>query len=200
LLEQKPKANNFGFLRFMPASKKIINGETMRKIEVVDYSPHWTEHFQAEVSLITPILSTNLIAIEHIGSTAVPNLTAKPIIDILLEVQNLELLDSCNQALAAIGYKAKGENGISGRRYFQKGGDSRTHHIHAFMSGNHELFSHRVFRDYLIAFPNIANEYAKVKQHAAISCNNNSALYCDLKADFIAEHLANAVEWSHHSG
>lgn len=169
----------------------------MRKIEVVAYTPLWREHFEREVALISPILVGNLIAIEHIGSTSVPNLAAKPVIDILLEVNSLDVLDTCNAALQHISYKAKGENGISGRRYFQKGGDKRSHHIHAFAKGDEHLFKHRVFRDYLIAMPNIATEYAKIKQDAAISCNNNSALYCELKSDFIAQHLALAVQWHH---
>lgn len=168
----------------------------MRKIEVLPYNPSWAAQFKSEVALITPILSSNLLAIEHIGSTAVPNLAAKPVIDILLEVNSLDVLDTCNEALQHIGYKAKGENGITGRRYFQKGGDNRSHHIHAFVKGDEQLFKHRVFRDYLIAFPSIANDYAKVKLNAATNCNNNSALYCEMKNDFIAEHLANAVKWA----
>lgn len=169
----------------------------MRKIEVLPYNPSWASQFKNDAVLITSILSSNLIAIEHIGSTAVPNLAAKPVIDILLEVNSLDVLDTCNEALQHIGYKAKGENGMTGRRYFQKGGDNRSHHIHAFVKGDEQLFKHRVFRDYLIAFPSIANDYAKVKLSAATNCNNNSALYCEMKNDFIADHLANAVKWFH---
>lgn len=91
----------------------------MRKIQVVDYDPAWPDRFEAESALLSQTLGSVAIRIRHIGSTAVPYLPAKPIIDILVEVTDLATLDALNGDIGAIGYKPKGEFGIPGRRSFQ---------------------------------------------------------------------------------
>ncbi|MCW8880223.1 MAG: GrpB family protein [Kangiellaceae bacterium] len=97
--------------------------------------------------------------------------------------------------MEAVGYLVKGENGIPGRRYFQKGGTQRTHHIHTFQTGDSNLIRHRAFKGYLIAHPEIINEYAKLKIDAARKCQNNSQIYMALKNDFIEEHEKLAIAW-----
>ena len=166
-----------------------------RKIEVVTYNPHWAELFTKERQLLAAQLSDVAVNIEHIGSTSVKGLSAKPIIDILIEVSSLEALDQRNKALESLGYKVKGENGIAGRRYFQKGGDDRTHHLHCFLSGDDNLDRHRAFKAYLIAHPAIALQYAEIKQQAATDCRNDSSIYMSLKNDFIQKHETLALEW-----
>ena len=166
-----------------------------RIIEVVSYNSSWPVKFSTEKRLLTNTLGTNLISIEHIGSTSVAGLPAKPIIDMLLEVEDLALLDNANAALAACGYKAKGENGIAGRRYFQKGGHLRSHHIHAFKSGDIQLVKHRAYRDYLICHPIVAKAYGELKISAAQQCNHDMARYMALKNDFIQHHLKLALNW-----
>jgi len=89
-------------------------------IEVVPYNSNWILEFKVEASRIRPLFSENFIAIHHIGSTAVPGLPAKPIIDIILEVSNIYVVDVCNDAMARLGYEAWSEHGISGRRFFLK--------------------------------------------------------------------------------
>jgi len=137
----------------------------------------------------------NLNHIYHIGSTAVPDLMAKPIIDIMLDVKNLSHLDEQTYLLENIGYEAKGELGIPGRRYFRKGGDNRTHQIHAFQSGDSNLIRHLAFRDYLIAHKEIAEEYGKLKFEIAQRCNNDIELYCDEKDAFVQKHEKRALKW-----
>lgn len=166
-----------------------------RSIDVVAYDATWPTKFNEEKLLLTTALGELALGIEHIGSTAVKGLSAKPIIDILLEVSCLDALDERNNHLEALGYKVKGENGIEGRRYFQKGGNDRSHHIHAFLSGDNNLTRHRAFRDYLIAHPAISKQYAEVKQYAAKNCNNSSVLYMSLKNDFIQVHEPLAIAW-----
>lgn len=96
----------------------------MRTITVVAYDPRWPEMFTAESQLLQQVLPGGIAkAIHHIGSTSVPGLAAKPVIDILLEVPNLAELDACNTQMQQAGYIARGENGIAGRRYFVKGGE-----------------------------------------------------------------------------
>ena len=99
----------------------------MRKIVVVDYHPEWAEAFQREAARIAEVLGENMVAIHHIGSTSVPGLCAKPIIDIMPVVRDIGAVDGCNAGFVALGYTPMGEFGIPGRRYFHKGGDERTH-------------------------------------------------------------------------
>ena len=147
------------------------------------------------MSVLQPIVGDNLIALEHIGSTSVPGLAAKPIIDILLEVKSLPKLDLLSDAMVEVGFFPKGENGISGRRYFQKGGNQRSHHLHAFESSHPALNEHRAFREYLVAHNDIANQYAKVKRNAAALSKHNAELYMAFKHDFIQHHIKNALHW-----
>lgn len=167
----------------------------MRKIEVVAHSKNWIKIFEAEKRLIVQSIPIGDLCVHHIGSTSVSGLAAKPIIDILLEVSNVEMLDQFNKQFESIGYECKGEFGISGRRYFQKGGDNRSHQIHAFSRGSADATRHLAFKDYLIAHKGIAEEYAALKYRAAEGCNNDINTYCDLKNDFVAYHEKLAVKW-----
>ena len=94
-------------------------------IIVCDYQPAWQQAYRAEAQKIRAILGENLVCIHHIGSTAVPGLAAKPVIDILPVVRSLAQADAAAPAFAAIGYEYLGEFGIAGRRYLRKGGDAR---------------------------------------------------------------------------
>ena len=154
-------------------------------VEVVDYDPSWPALFDAECALLHRTLGEVAIAIHHIGSTAVPGLAAKPIIDILMEVADLNALDAAAGGLARIGYAAKGEYGIPGRRYFPKGGERRTHHVHAFASGDVGLFRHLAFRDHLRAHPAVARDYGRLKRSLALSCGNDLSRYCDGKDAYV---------------
>jgi len=168
---------------------------SQRKIEVLDYDPRWAIKFNVEKASLNQAIGSVALNIEHIGSTAVIGLAAKPIIDVLIEVSSLEDLDYRNPQLEAIGYVTKGENGIEGRRYFQRGADERTHHVHAFLSGDKNLLRHRAFKEYLIAHPLISKEYGALKRQAAGRCNHDSLLYMALKNEFIQKHAQLAVDW-----
>lgn len=171
-----------------------------RIIQVVNFDPIWAQLFEAEFQLLSETLGANALAIEHIGSTSVPKLAAKPIIDILVAVECLDAIDEKNEQMQAAGYTVKGEYGIAGRRYFQKGGFQRTHHVHVFRIGDSNLTRHRAFKAYLIAHPDIANEYAKLKLDAARKSQNSSQLYMALKNDFIHKHEILALTWLKQSG
>lgn len=135
----------------------------MRKLEVVPYNFEWTNMFNNEKIVLAQILNDELISIHHIGSTSVPGLIAKPIIDILIVVKDINKINDYDAALELIGYEAKGENGIPNRRYFQKGGDNRTHYLHIYELNDINITRHIAFRDYLIAHPEQANRYADKK-------------------------------------
>lgn len=166
-----------------------------RVIEVVAYNPRWQQLFSQEKLLLNLILGQELINIEHIGSTSVTGLAAKPIIDILVEVKNLDFIDTLNLEFEKLGYKPKGENGIEGRRYFQKGGASRSHHIHMFELNNSHAFNHRLFRDYLMTHSKVACDYAEIKRKAASQCNHDMSIYMSMKDKFIKSTLADAKVW-----
>lgn len=160
----------------------------MRKIEVVDYDPSWPERFTEERNLLRKTLGDIAVEVQHIGSTAVPGLAAKPIIDILIEVTDLPALDARDRDMELLGYEPKGEFGIPGRRYFQKGGDNRTHQIHAFVTGDANVSRHIAFRDYLRSNPGVAEEYGALKKRVAETCDNDIGTYCDGKDAFVKNH------------
>ncbi|OTA15754.1 hypothetical protein Xvie_02608 [Xenorhabdus vietnamensis] len=97
--------------------------------------------------------------------------------------------DENNSVIESLGYTARGEYGIPGRRYFIKGGNNRTHHIHAF-----ETTRHLAFRDYLRRHNDVAHQYAEIKYQAARACGNSSEIYCQLKSEFILLHEKLALE------
>ena len=167
----------------------------MRTIEVVDYQPHWPDLFDLESQRIADAIASLKPAISHIGSTSVPGLSAKPVIDILVEVDDVAALDAHNVALHAIGYIARGENGIPERRYFEKGGADRTHQIHAFNRASVGVLRHLAFRDYLVQHPKIASVYGELKKRVAIQCDNDIVRYCAGKDAFIQTHEKLALAW-----
>jgi GrpB-like predicted nucleotidyltransferase (UPF0157 family) len=166
-----------------------------RIIRVVAYDPRWPDLFRIECKAISETLTKEIVHIHHIGSTSVPGLAAKPIIDILLEVKNIKALDAYNPAMEQLGYIPKGEFGIPGRRFFLKGIYHRTHHIHAFNAGSHDVLRHIAFRDYLIAHPKIAKEYGDLKLKYARACENDIDKYSDMKHDYIKYHEEKAMQW-----
>jgi len=164
-----------------------------RIIIIENYNANWPKLYVAEQVLLAGIIGDNVVAIHHIGSTSVIGLPAKPVIDILLEVHDLLLLETSYSALANIGYVAKGEHDIANRRYFQKGGVQRSHHLHAFEAGNMHTIAHLVFRDYLRKSPKTKQEYGQLKYRVALQCQNNSQAYMEGKDNFIKQHLALAM-------
>ncbi len=169
-----------------------------RIIEVIDYDPRWESVFEIERDLLVNAIGSNAISIEHIGSTSVKGLVAKPVIDILVEVTSLKALDASSKKIAALAYIVKGENGISARRYFQKGGNQRTHHVHAFQTGDLNLMRHRAFKAYLIAHPIVSLEYGQIKKEAMHNSDNNINRYMALKNEFIQKYEKIAIEWFSH--
>jgi len=168
---------------------------SQRVIEVINYDASWKGLFEREKALLFDAIGSNALSIEHIGSTSVEGLVAKPIIDILIEVISLTELDASNKQIMKLAYIAKGENGIPARRYFQKGGNERTHHVHAFQTGDMHLMRHRAFKAYLIAHPKVSFEYGQIKKQAIKNCDNNINRYMALKNQFIQKHEKIAIDW-----
>ncbi|MFY9587265.1 MAG: GrpB family protein [Actinomycetota bacterium] len=157
------------------------------RIEIVGYSPSWADEFARESSQIAEVLCGVLIAVHHIGSTAIPGCDAKSIIDMLAVVTNLDDLDARTAALEGLGYEALGEFGIPGRRYFRKGSafEDRTHQIHAFADGSTEIARHLAFRDHLRGNPEAVKEYVALKRRLAAEHPTDVEAYTDGKTAFI---------------
>ena len=159
------------------------NGDSVmvRKLVLEAYNPDWPHLFEKEAKQLSEVFGEILVNIHHIGSTSIPMTCAKPVIDILVEVTNIESVDSRNPMLIELGYVPRGEAGIEGRRYFRKGGDERTHHIHAHEVGSPHIERHLNFRDYLRAHPEIAKEYCQLKKRLVIYLQPERWIKCWLK-------------------
>ncbi|WP_438448716.1 GrpB family protein [Gorillibacterium sp. sgz5001074] len=168
----------------------------MRKVEVLPYDPLWVSKFEEEVENLRSILGSEMIDIHHIGSTSVPGLSAKPIIDVMPVVKDIGRVDSYNEQLRNRGYEPKGENGITGRRYYTKGGDERTHHIHIYAVGNPQILRHLAFRDYLKAHPNVAKSYGDLKAELAAQFPYDIASYIKGKETMGLEIDRQAAAWA----
>ncbi|RSD27328.1 GrpB family protein [Mesobacillus subterraneus] len=168
-----------------------------RRVEVVPYRTEWKTLFQTEKHLLEAIFQQGKPEIHHFGSTSVPGLSAKPIIDILLAADSLDELEEATPALQAAGYEAKGEHGIQGRRYFQKNDEKgiRKVHLHAYKKGDPQLHRHLVFRDYLVAHPEEAARYAEIKEKAARKYEYDIEAYIEEKAPLAIELEQNALAW-----
>jgi GrpB-like predicted nucleotidyltransferase (UPF0157 family) len=169
----------------------------MKKLEVVPYNPRWRDVFEAEAKHIAVALGENVVAIHHIGSTAIPNIFAKPVIDLLVEVRDITRVIEQSSAMESLGYQVMGEFGIPGRRYFRKDNHEgiRTHQIHAFKAGSAEVVRHLAFRDYLIAHPEDAQKYSELKRRLAEENSQNMDGYIDGKDGFIKETDQKAAQW-----
>lgn len=165
-------------------------------VVVREYDPAWPEQFELEAGLIRRVLRDNCLEIYHIGSTSVPGLAAKPIIDIMPVVRSLDAVDEARGVLEALGYEYLGEFGIPGRRYLRKGGDERTHQVHIFVQGDGaNITRHLAFRDYLRAHPAAREEYAALKRALAERYPYDIESYCDGKVAFVKRHEREAVAW-----
>lgn len=167
----------------------------MRKVEVMPYNDQWHTMFEEEANKLYKIFGSEIIDIHHIGSTSISGLKAKPIIDIMPVVKDINQIDEFNTSMVANGYEPKGENGISQRRYFQKGGDKRTHHVHIYQFGNAEIERHLAFRDYLLSHPYVAREYGDLKEELSNQFPYDIESYIKGKGQLILEIERKAIAW-----
>ncbi|WP_338728244.1 GrpB family protein [Haladaptatus sp. DJG-WS-42] len=157
-------------------------------IIIAEYDPDWPAQFDAETTDIRDAIGDHIERVEHIGSTAVPNLPAKPIIDMLAGVASLEDAVECIEPLEKLGYEyvPSFEDVMPERRYFRKTvGGTRTHHLHMVETGREFWTRHLAFRNYLREHPAIADEYAALKRDLAEIHRNDIGAYTDGKDEFI---------------
>ncbi len=167
----------------------------MRVITLKEHCVEWNNHFLIEVEIIKAILSDNFIASYHIGSTAIFGIRAKPIIDIIVEIKSISEVDKCSLRFKDRNYDVKGEYGIKSRRYFEKGKNTKTHHIHMFESGNLEIERHRLFVEFMNTHPDRAKEYEKLKIELSNKYSDEPHKYSQGKLMFINAIDAEAYKW-----
>lgn len=167
----------------------------MRQVIVTPYQEAWGEMFETEAAQLRTVFGGRLRAVHHIGSTSVPRLSAKPIIDILPVVDTLSDIESFDTAMGALGYEVMGEFGMPGRRYYRKGGDDRTHHIHLYADGSPEIRRHVVFRDYLRQHPDEVVAYSDIKERLAEQYPVDISAYIAGKDAFVKEMEQRALAW-----
>jgi GrpB-like predicted nucleotidyltransferase (UPF0157 family) len=133
--------------------------------------------------------------VHHIGSAAVPGLSAKPVIDLLLVVKGVTELDEREAVLRHLGYRCRGENGIAGRRYYTLDDDTgRRFQVHCFAPVSGEVGRHLAFRDFLRTHPETARAYEAEKRRCRELHPNDSTAYCETKAGWIVGVLPLVLE------
>ncbi|WP_218813567.1 GrpB family protein [Rickettsiella endosymbiont of Dermanyssus gallinae] len=163
----------------------IDPNEKIRFVELTEYNPEWPRIFSDAAKDIKSILKENCVQIHHIGSTAIPNIYAKPIIDMLPVVKDISLVDSLNHEFENLGYVCMGEYGNPGRRFYWKSKTKRTHNIHLFEQGASEIRRHLLFRDFMIAHKDYAQAYSLLKQSLADVFSEDIENYVNGKSSFI---------------
>lgn len=163
-------------------------------ILIVDYNADWPIQYEQEKIRILDALGDTVMDIQHIGSTSVPGLAAKPIIDILLGLKQVPPSQAEISGLEALGYLYCGEFGIPGRHYFRRG-MPRTHQIHSVLVDSDFWKSHILFRDFLRAHPDAAQQYEALKRKLAVEFRYDRERYTDSKAPLIERLLEKARAW-----
>lgn len=161
-----------------------------RPVVLVEYDPSWpaiaASESQAIMDACRQACGSAVLRVEHIGSTSVPGLMAKPVIDLMPLVRSFEEGFACVEAIRRLGYWYGGEFGIAGRHLFIKG-DPRTHHVHMLVDGSREAVRHLAVRDQLRGDPELARRYAVLKLELQKRFSHDRQGFSDAKAEFMKE-------------
>lgn len=169
---------------------------TLEPLRIVPYDPSWPARFGAERASLLALFGEGAAEVHHIGSTSVPGLSAKPVLDILVEVPSLPWIDGLAASLESRGYDSRGEYGIPGRRYFSRpSGVGPKVHLHAFVRGDPHVARHLLFRDFLRCHARFAAQYGDLKTALALEHAHDRDAYQRAKADFIEGMLDKAGAW-----
>jgi len=154
-------------------------------IVIIDYDPYWPKLFEELRTPVANVLGDLALAIEHVGSTSVPGLPAKPIIDIDVVVASTTLLPAVITRLDTLGYMHEGDKGISGREAFIWPPSTPCHHLYVCSKDSAALRRHLAFRDYLLKHPDEVQRYGRLKQELAEKFRNDRSAYTNAKDEYI---------------
>lgn len=169
-------------------------------VVVVPYDPQWPALFEQTATTLRDSLGAVALRIDHIGSTAVPGLAAKPILDIQLSVADFAPLTAYRLPLEGLGYVFRADNPERTKRYFREAPGQRRTHLHVRQAGSWSEQLSLLFRDYLRAHPETAQDYAALKYHLAENFGDDREGYSTAKEPFIWETLRKADRWSQETG
>lgn len=169
----------------------MVLGLTSGEVSLARAHDAWAAAYEQERDRIVAALGDYVLDIQHVGSTSILNVPAKPILDILIGVRDFDDAAACVGPMIAIGYAYRGENGIPRRHYFVKG-EPRTHHIHMVEIGSDMWRDTLRFRHLLRTNPVLASEYAREKERLAQLHSGNRKAYQREKDMFIERFLRNA--------
>jgi GrpB-like predicted nucleotidyltransferase (UPF0157 family) len=164
-------------------------------VHFTDYDPDWAYQAQERIARLR-VLEPVLVAAHHIGSTAVPEMMARPTVDLMLLVTDLEALDRERGAVEALGYRWHGEHGIPGRRHCTRDvGQRRMAELQFFVMGSRDAHRHLAFRDYLRAHPGAASAYAAAKRRVRDQHPHDDRAYTAARRSWIDQTEAQALAW-----
>jgi GrpB-like predicted nucleotidyltransferase (UPF0157 family)/quercetin dioxygenase-like cupin family protein len=171
-------------------------GVTTQEIVVCEYDPSWPEWFESVVAYVWPAIDGIAVRIDHVGSTSVPGLAAKPIIDMDVVVETADLVRPVIERLSGIGYRWRGDFGIPGREAFERPGDVDLprHNLYLVVEDNKAHLDHWLLRDLLRDDPEAREQYASLKKRNAEVSEDDMDLYVAAKAAFVAQLLKRARE------
>ena len=163
-------------------------------IVIREYDPTWPKLFEGLRGRVLGALGGLVVTVEHVGSTAVPGLAAKPIVDVDTVVPSAEDVPLAIERLERAGYRHEGDLGIPGREAFRPPADAAWHHLYVVTAGSEELRRHLAFRDYLRAHPEEASTYAALKRESARRFGGDRRAYSDSKGKFVERILSQAMD------
>lgn len=164
----------------------------MAAVIVVDYDPAWPAVFERLRASLWPRISDVATSIEHVGSTSVVGLAAKPIVDMTIIVPDPSAMAAVIDRLAAIGYVHRGDLGVPGREAFARPENTPAHHLYACVSGNDGLRNHLAVRERLRSDSASAQAYSDLKKRLAARFADDISAYIDGKSEFLLGILATA--------
>jgi GrpB-like predicted nucleotidyltransferase (UPF0157 family) len=159
------------------------------RVKLVEHDPSWAQLYESERAALAPVFDGHVVGIEHIGSTSVPDLCAKPIVDILIGLRELALTSDQIAAMERLGYAYLGEHGLPGRLFFRK--EPRTHHVHVVLYGGEHWERQITFRDTLRSDAEERRRYDEFKRRLAAEGHPRET-YTEMKTPFIREVEARA--------
>lgn len=162
----------------------VMLGLEKGAVRLVAYDPKWKRLFEAEKASLQGVLGTKILDIRHIGSTSIPGMPAKPIIDIAIAVTDFEEAKGCIRLIEGLGYEYRGEFGMPRRHYFVKG-EPRLFHVHMSEIDSLEWQNTILFRDYLCTHEKAAREYAELKTQLALKYPRDRDAYLEGKTAFV---------------
>lgn len=169
--------------------QQVSDVSVKRTIMVVDCDPAWSTQFEVLRSTILSAVGDIAVALEHVGSTSVPGLAAKPIIDIDLVVASAADVSVAVERLAVIGYEHQGNLGVEGREAFKSPPGPPRRNLYVCVQGGTALRNHVMLRDYLRSNSDSAAEYGRLKKQLAAIFPTDMDRYIDGKTDFILKIL-----------